>query len=118
MTGRKEIGGTRGPVTALFVLFGLLLNVASANGQLDRDPRSARLGNGEIVRTTTGTRIASRIDDDGADHDEILGTIPPPPRLASLAAASHPAGLASAPWAAPLPLDPRANYRARAPPAA
>ena len=118
VTGRTEIGGTRGPVTALFVLLGLLLNVASATGQLDRDPRSARLGNGEIVRTTSTARVAGRADDDRADRDEIAGPIPPAPRLVSLGAASHPAGLSSAPSAASLPLAPSAHYRARAPPAA
>ena len=43
MTGRRQIGGGQRPVAALFVLFGLLLNVAGATGaQLDRDPRAAR----------------------------------------------------------------------------
>lgn len=118
MTGRKDIGGTRGPVTALFVLFGLLLNVASATGSLDRDPRSARLGSGEIVRTAPGTRLASRADDDRADHDEIVGPLPAEPRVISIAALSHPGGLTPAPTAATPPLAPAAYYQARAPPAA
>ena len=118
MTGRKESGRTRGPVTALFVLFGLLLNVAGGTGQIDRDPRAARLGNGEIARTTSGPRLASRIDDDRADHEEIVASLPPEPRIVSLGAISYPAGSAEAPAPAPRPLDPLAYYRARAPPAA
>lgn len=117
MTGRKKIGETRVPVTALLVLFGLLLNVASATGRLDRDPRSARLGNGEVVRTASATRIAGRVDDD-SDHDEILAALPPAPRLVPLAVASHPAGLSRASVDAPLPHAPSAHYWARAPPAA
>lgn len=118
MTGRHEIGRTRGPVTALFVLFGLLLNVAGATGSLDRDPRAARLGNGEIVRSASTTRIAARADDDNADHDQIVGFVPGPPQLSSLAAMAYPSGLSSIAAAAVPALDPPAHYRARAPPAA
>jgi hypothetical protein len=119
VTGRKQIGGRRGPVAALFVLFGLLLNVAGATGaQLDRDPRAARLGNGEIVRTAPGARLASRIDDDGTDQDEVSASLPPEPRIAALAATLHPAGASDALAATARPLDPRSPYQARAPPAA
>jgi hypothetical protein len=105
-------------MTALFVLFGLLLNVACATGQLDRDPRSARLGNGETVRMTSATRIAGRVDDDGSDHDEALGAIPPMPQIVPLVSASHPAGGGVASAGAPLFLAPPSHYRARAPPVA
>lgn len=118
MTGRNQNGGTRGPAAALFVLFGLLLNVATASGALDRDPRAARLGSGEIVRTTTGARLASRTDEDGSDHDEIVGAIPPTPQIVALASVMHPAGLSSERSVALRPLDPSFAYRARAPPAA
>jgi hypothetical protein len=118
VTGRDEIGRTRGPVAALFVLFGLLLNVASASGaQVDRDPRAARLGNGEIVRTAPGTRFASRIENGDADQDEVFASLPPEPRIIALAGTSHPAGPSNV-LAAARALDPRSPYRARAPPAA
>lgn len=118
MTGRKEIGGKQGPVTALLVLFGLLLNVAGAAGSLDRDPRAARLGSGEIVRSASTTRIAPRSDDDGGDRDELVGFVPPAPQTVSLASTAYPAGLSDASSAAPTPLPPPAPYQARAPPAA
>ena len=40
-----------------------------------------------------GTRLASRIDDDDADQDEVFASLPPAPRIVALAASSHPAGL-------------------------
>lgn len=118
MSGRKEIGGKQGPVTALFVLFGLLLNVATAAGALDRDPRSARLGSGEIVRTAANSRLASRVDDDGSDRDEVLASLPPAPQLVSLVAVSYPAGRSGTMSAAIRPVDSHSPYQARAPPAA
>lgn len=119
MTGRKEIGGKRAPAAALFVLFGLLLNVASASSaQLDRDPRAARLGTSEIVRTTAGPRLGSRIDDDRGDEGERLAALPPPPQVVTLAASAYPAGTSAVPVATRRSLDPRFLYRARAPPAA
>lgn len=119
MTGRRQIGGGQRPVAALFVLFGLLLNVAGATGaQLDRDPRAARLGNGEIVRTAAGPRLASRIDDDGGDESETLAALPPAPQIVALATAAYPSGASVAPAPAGQPLDPCFPYQARAPPAA
>lgn len=105
-------------MAALFVLFGLLLNVATATGaQLDRDPRAARLGNSEVVRTASSARLAGR-EDDGSDQGDALATLPPAPNIVSLAATSYPSGASRIAAAAARPLDPHFRYRARAPPAA
>lgn len=118
MVGQRQIGRARGPVTALFVLFGLLLNISVATGQIDRDPRAARLGSGEIVRTAPNARLAGRGDDDRFDHDEVVGSIPPTPQIVALAVVSRPSGSSNATDVAVLPLDRSFHYRARAPPAA
>lgn len=118
MTGRDEIGRRPGPVAALLVLFGLLLNVATApGGQLDRDPRAARLGNSEVVRTAAGVRLASRSDDDGSSRDQVVA-LPPAPQPVVADARTYPSGAALSLAVVPRPLDPPAHYRARAPPAA
>jgi hypothetical protein len=119
VTGRDEIGKKARPAAALFVLFGLLFNVATAAGaQLDRDPRAARLANSEIVRTVVGPRLASRNDDDGSGREDVGAALPPAPQLVALTADIHPAGAAPAPSATARPLDRPSSYRARAPPAA
>lgn len=119
MAGRREIGRKQGPVAALFVLFGLLLNVATATGaQLDRDPSATRLGSGEMARTASGALLASRTDEDGVDRDDALAALPPTPKVVALDTSSYPSGASGASATLARTLEPFLHYRARAPPAA
>ena len=117
MSERVETKGKQGPVTVLTLLFGLLLGLSGPGAQLQPDPASARLGNGEVIRTASGLRAATRSSDDNPDQAK-LALVPPAPQVVTELASVRPA-------AAPVPaaanaaaLAPRVHYRARAPPAA
>ena len=118
MNEHEELRRTGRPVAALFVLFGLLLNVAGSGPLLARDSSAARLGNGEITRSAIAVRTAGRTSEDGADRDEALALLPPPPNVVTELLSVGPANLSVAATRAGTVRDRPFPYRARAPPAA
>ena len=117
MIAQNESGRRRRPVTVVALLFGLLLGVAANGAQLRSDPGKARIGTGEVLRTASNHRIASRSDDDRLDDESATPPLPPPPRVVvalvpvSRAVAGVPTGTVAS------PRDRHFAYRARAPPA-
>lgn len=106
-----------GAVAALAVLFGLLLNVAGATGAHPaRDGRTS-LGNGEIVRSAAGTRLATRAGNDDADRESVAAVLPPPPRIVTARLSIRPAATSHNATASARTSEPTLSYRARAPPA-
>ncbi|MDB5667827.1 MAG: hypothetical protein JWL74_777 [Alphaproteobacteria bacterium] len=117
MAQEVESKRKQGPVTVLTLLFGLLLGFAGPGAQLQSDSGQARLGTGEVIRTASGLRIASRSSDDNPDHSG-LALVPPVPRVVTELVSVHPAA-ATVPVAAnPAALARHFHYQARAPPAA
>ena len=118
MNEHDEMRRTGRPVAALFVLFGLLLNVAGSGPLLARDSGAARLGNGEITRSALAVRVAGRASEDGGDLDEALALLSPPPSVVTDLLSVGPANISVATSRADTAHDRPLHYRARAPPAA
>ena len=117
MAEEVESRRKQGPVTVLTLLFGLLIGLSGPGAQLQPDPAQARLGNGEVIRTASGLRLASRSSNDNSD-DARLALVPPAPQVVTELVSVRPA---TAPAPAAANAAARAtlvHYRARAPPAA
>ena len=117
MSERVETKGKQGPVTVLTLLFGLLLGLSGPGAQLQPDPATPRLGNGEVIRAASGLRTASRSSDDKRD-DAKLALVPPAPRVVTALVSIRPATTTAPAAANAAALAPRLHYHARAPPAA
>ena len=117
MAEKVETKGKQGPVTVLTLLFGLLIGLSGPGAQLQTDPGTARLGAGEVVRTTSGLRLGSRSSDDNPD-DQGLALVPPAPRIVTELVSVRPAAATVPAAANAAALAPHLHYQARAPPAA
>lgn len=119
MTEQSEYRRRQGPVTVLTLLFGLLLGFAGPPGaQLQQDPGSARLGQGEAIRSNAGLRVSSRSGEEQPDADDALALLPPPPHIQTSLVSLRPAQAASPAVPASRGSDADFHYQARAPPAA
>ena len=117
MSERVETKGRQGPVTVLTLLFGLLIGLSGPGAQLQPDPASTRLGNGEVIRAAAGLRAPSRASDENPD-DAKLALVPPAPRVVTELASVRPAAATVPAAANAAALAPQFHYQARAPPAA
>jgi hypothetical protein len=107
----------QGPVTVLTLLFGLLIGLSGPGAQLQPDPGSARLGNGEVIRTASGLRLGGR-SSDGNPDDARLALVPPAPQVVTQLVSVRPAAATVTAAANATALAPHFHYQARAPPAA
>jgi hypothetical protein len=105
------------PVTVLAILFGLLVGL-SGGTPTRFDSSTARLGNGEILRTAAGLRGGARSGEDRPDRDDATALLPSAPRIVTELVSVRPATPAVAAIGRSASLDPQFHYRARAPPAA
>ena len=117
MIEQVESKRKQGPVAVLTLLFGLLVGLGGSGAQLQLDPGSARLGNGEVIRTASGLRLAGRSGSENPDDTDIaLG--PPAPQVVTELVSVRPAAATVPAAANAAAFAPNIHYRARAPPAA